>query len=134
MKLKVENIVKQIEAGIPQGDDLKTAYGQLAKLYGEELGQPEEAIAAWRIILEGNPQNIEALNRLEQLYFDQDELGEAASVMEQQVALLTESSELLSKWIAIGELWQSTEGGGRMAHQFRRDERIGDCWHQCFFL
>jgi tetratricopeptide (TPR) repeat protein len=68
---------------------------QLARLEEGELGHPDEAVEAWRRVLELDPENRDALNGLESLLARENRWGECLEVLESQLRLARTDEERL---------------------------------------
>ncbi len=68
-------------------------YRQLGTIYTDTLMQPAPAINAWVNVLERDPSDEESLNRLEQLYGQDNQWANAVAIVERKIALAEDEEE-----------------------------------------
>ncbi|MFN3201894.1 MAG: tetratricopeptide repeat protein [Bradymonadia bacterium] len=66
---------------------------QIASLLEEQLADPEEAINTYVVILEGSPENAEALSALDRLYGTLESWPELAEILARRLALVAEDED-----------------------------------------
>jgi tetratricopeptide (TPR) repeat protein len=83
-------------------------YAQLARIYEEQIGDPAQAIDAYKAILDIAGEELEALQALDRLYHAQEQWQELAEVIQRELALVdpedaTQRAELKFRLGAILE-------------------------------
>src|SRR5690606_6590900 len=69
-------------------DEQRELYAKVGRIQGEYLMAPDRAIEAWHRVLELNPEDMEALAALEDLYSQEARWTDAISVLESKVRVL----------------------------------------------
>jgi len=82
----------------------------MAPIYEEELDQPYEAVETYRDILEVDAEELDALERLSDLYEQTEQWHELLEVLEEQKELVELPEERRSLQFEIGELWETQLG------------------------
>ena len=62
-----------------------------ARVWEEMLGNAEQAIVAWNVVLQDNPGNVQALRALDRLYLTRGEFRELADNLQRQLNLVTDN-------------------------------------------
>ena len=86
-----------------------------ARVWEEMLGNAEQAIVAWNVVLQDNPGNVQALRALDRLYLTRGEFRELADNLQRQLNLVaddpTETVFLLGRLGALREQHLGQLGG-----------------------
>ncbi|HSN99926.1 MAG TPA: tetratricopeptide repeat protein, partial [Candidatus Nanopelagicales bacterium] len=90
-----------------EAEEKEGLYAQMAEVYDQRLGQPEEAIAAYREVLSENPASLLALTALDSLFSRQGMWEELADNLEAQLNLATEEGEQIRLMLRLAALRES---------------------------
>jgi tetratricopeptide (TPR) repeat protein len=113
--------VAQLGGGGIEAAELKDLYSQLGELEGETLMRTQEAIDAWRAVLELDPADFRALAALEKLFMQEARWEECVEVLERRVAALATPSEQVDVLMQVASLWTDKIGdGGSAAEVYER--------------
>lgn len=86
-----------------------------ATVWEEMLGNAEQAIVAWNVVLQDNPGNVRALRALDRLYMQRGEHRELADNLQRQLNLVaaepSETITLLGRLGALREIYLGQLGG-----------------------
>ena len=86
-----------------------------ARVWEEMLGNAEQAIVAWNVVLQDNPANVQALRALDRLYMQRGEHRELADNLQRQLNLVAdepaETVALLGRLGALREQYLGQPGG-----------------------
>ncbi|PIE17900.1 MAG: hypothetical protein CSA65_07020 [Proteobacteria bacterium] len=105
----VETLHRLIDIGITSDmadEDLKDLYIQLGQLQGEILLRPQEAVDAWRKVLDLQGDSFQALAALEQLLTQEARWEECIQVLEKKVAVLADDQEKIDVLLQAANIWQ----------------------------
>jgi tetratricopeptide (TPR) repeat protein len=94
----------ELASDLPAREEL---YGQIAVIYEERLGRPEDAIAAYREVLDADGASQVALTALDGLYTRQGQWTELADNLDAQLNLATAEEEQLRLMLRIAALRES---------------------------
>ena len=86
-------------------DEKKRIYVEMGAVYERELNDVEKAIDTYQRILEIDPDDWTAIQRLDQLYQTTQNWQELMSVLEREADLAQDPMEVISYRYRIGELW-----------------------------
>ncbi|APR78089.1 TPR domain protein [Minicystis rosea] len=89
------------------GPDREALYAQMAEVYETRLGQPEQAIAAYREVLAFDETSQVALTALDGLFTRQSMWEELAENLESQLRLATDEGEQLMLMLRLAALRES---------------------------
>jgi tetratricopeptide (TPR) repeat protein len=89
------------------GPDRETLYAQMAEVYENKLGKPEDAIAAYREVLGLDPTSNVALTALDGLFTRQSMWEELADNLESQLRLATDDGEQIRLMLRLAALRES---------------------------
>ncbi len=109
---EASELVSALHALVDQGaerldDERKVAaYRELGLLYSEQLSQPFDAIDAFNHLLEVRPDDLDAIDRAEQLYRGEDNWAEVVRVKTLRADALTEPQEKVRELLEVTELWR----------------------------
>ena len=83
-----------------------------ARVWEEMLGNAEQAIVAWNVVLQDNPGNVQALRALDRLYLTRGEFRELADNLQRQLNLVADDPDRdrLSARAASARCASSTSG------------------------
>ncbi len=87
-------------------DDKKVIYYQMGSVYERELENLSKAIDTYQRVLELDPDDIEALGRLDALHVASGNWNELLSVLTQEAELTSDANEALSYQYRIAELYE----------------------------
>ncbi|MBW2731252.1 MAG: tetratricopeptide repeat protein, partial [Deltaproteobacteria bacterium] len=96
-------------------DDLKALYIQLGELQGDTLLRPQEAIDAWRKVLELQSTSFPALSALEQLLTQEARWEESVEVLELKVNVIEGAEEKIDVLMQVANTWQEKVGNNEQA-------------------
>lgn len=88
-------------------EDREALYAQMAEVYEQRLGQPEEAIAAYREVLSTDPTSVVALSALDGLFSRQGMWEELADNLEAQLNLAVEDQAQIRLMLRLAALRES---------------------------
>lgn len=114
----VETLHRLIDIGITSDmsdDDLKALYIQLGELQGEILLRPQEAVEAWRKVLDLQPDSFQALGALEQLLTQEARWEECIQVLEKKVLVVADAREKIDVLMQAANIWQEKVGNNEAA-------------------
>jgi tetratricopeptide (TPR) repeat protein len=86
------------------GDAREALYVRIAQIFDEKLGQPEEAVAAYRKVLELDPASSRALEALDALFTRQRMWSELADNLEAQLALAGDEGLQIALMLRLASL------------------------------
>ncbi|MCC6214783.1 MAG: tetratricopeptide repeat protein [Polyangiaceae bacterium] len=92
------------------GAEREALYAQMAQVYEERLGKPDEAIAAYREVLALDPASQVALAALDALFTRQRAWGELAANLETQLELAPTDEAQLALMLRLAALRESQMG------------------------
>ncbi|MEM9069478.1 MAG: tetratricopeptide repeat protein [Myxococcota bacterium] len=102
-------------------DEKKRLYTEVGAVYERELGDSQKAIDSYQRILEIDPGDLTALQRLDQLYQGTENWDELLSVLEREADLAMDPSEVISYRYRIADLWHHRLGDPVRAVDIYRD-------------
>lgn len=91
-------------------EELREVYRELAKLYGQTLGQPEEAADAWRRLLEVEPADLEAMAELEAIYRAGPSWPEVVDIKLRRAAAVPEAADKIRELLEAATIWREDVG------------------------
>ncbi len=91
---------------VADGDDKKGIYYQVGAVYERELGDVSRAIDMYAKILELDPDDLQALSRLDVLYERAKNWPELLSVLTRESEMTADPNEAISFHYRIGELYE----------------------------
>jgi len=101
--------------------ELKELYSQLGELEGETLMRTQEAIDAWREVLELDAHDFRALAALEKLFTQEARWEECVEILERRAQALATPSEQVDVLMQVASLWTDKIGdGGSAAEVYER--------------
>jgi len=108
-----QDLVGVVERRIEQTSDAKerdALYASMAQIYDERLGRPEDAVAAYKKVLELDPGNERALKALDDLFTRQKMWSELAENLEAQLALAATDDAQLALMLRLAALREREMG------------------------
>ena len=102
-----KDLIGVVERRIEQTNDARdceTLYGAMAQIYDERLGRPEDAVAAYKKVLELDPGSERALKALDDLFTRQKMWSELAENLESQLALAASDESQLALMLRLAAL------------------------------
>jgi tetratricopeptide (TPR) repeat protein len=121
----VETLRRLIDIGIAtdmSDEKLKSLYAQLGELQGQILLRPQEAIDAWRKVLELQSDDFRALGALETLLTQEARWEECIQVLERKVDVLPGSTDKIDVLMQAANIWEEKVGNAESAA--RMHERV----------
>ena len=101
--------------------ELKDLYSQLGELEGETLMRTQEAIDAWREVLELDSRDFRAMAALEKLFTQEARWEECVEILERRANALATPSEQVDVLMQVASLWTDKIGdGGSAAEVYER--------------
>jgi tetratricopeptide (TPR) repeat protein len=101
----VETLKKKADL-IQSVEDRETIHGRIATILEEAIGNPEEAIAAWKEVLGDNSGSLVALRALDRLFAQRGMALDLADNLQRQLDLATESEQQVALLWRLGRLRQ----------------------------
>ncbi|MCU0680773.1 MAG: tetratricopeptide repeat protein [Polyangiaceae bacterium] len=95
-------------------------FGQMARVYEERLGRPDQAIAAYREVLAADETSLAALRALDALFSRQSLWADLADNLEAQLRLADSDSERLALMLRLAELRETRMGEVEQAVEIYR--------------
>ncbi|HEU4412622.1 MAG TPA: tetratricopeptide repeat protein [Polyangiaceae bacterium] len=95
-------------------------YGQMARVYEERLGRPDQAIAAYREVLAADPTSLVALQALDALFSRQSLWSDLADNLEAQLGLAETDHERLALMLRLADLRETRMGETEQAIEIYR--------------
>ncbi|MDP9149499.1 MAG: tetratricopeptide repeat protein, partial [Myxococcota bacterium] len=108
-----EDLIRVVERRVEQAGsakDREVLYGTMAQIYDERLGRPEDAVAAYKKVLELEPGSELALTALEALFTRQKMWSELADDLEAQLALAPSEERQLALMLRLASLRETEMG------------------------
>jgi tetratricopeptide (TPR) repeat protein len=108
-----KDLIGVVERRIEQTHDVRereALYGTMAQIYDERLGRPEDAVAAYKKVLELDPGSERALKALDDLFSRQKMWADLAENLEAQLALATTDDAQLALMLRLAALRESEMG------------------------
>jgi golgin subfamily B member 1 len=102
-------------------DEKKALFAEVGAVYERELAQVDKAIDIYQRILEIDPDDLAAINRLDALYQATENWQELLAMLEREADLVSDPSEAISYRYRIGELWE---------HKLGDAARAVDCYRE----
>jgi tetratricopeptide (TPR) repeat protein len=96
------NELEKIEDATRQVDMLL----RLARIYEEETGQMEEAIATYRRVLDGEPDSRQALVALDRLYSRTQRWDELAEVVRREIQIARSDSDIVALTFRLAQIYE----------------------------
>jgi tetratricopeptide (TPR) repeat protein len=87
-------------------DELKEIFRELGRTYGKELQQPQDAVDAWRKLLDVGVDR-EAMDALEALYREDARWTEVIGIKMQRAAALEDPKEKIAEYQGAAALWET---------------------------
>jgi golgin subfamily B member 1 len=83
---------------------------QVGELWESRLGDNERAVEAYREVLTVDPQNLQALKALEQLYLKAGRTDAYLEVLEHQLEVTPADTERVSLYLRMAQVWEQQPG------------------------
>ena len=90
--------------GLVEIEEIRAAFRELGKAYGDQLEQPLDAADAWRKLLESGP-DFEAFDALERIYRASEQPVDVVEIKMARAAALTEPAAKVAEYIAVADIW-----------------------------
>ncbi len=78
-----------------------------ARVYEEELGQPERAIATYRRVLDVDAENKTAILALDRLYQGASRWSDLAEILRREIRLATSDAEIVALQFRLGQVYET---------------------------
>jgi tetratricopeptide (TPR) repeat protein len=107
------DLIGVVERRVEQTNDAKereALYGTMAQISDEKLGRPEDAVAAYKKVLELDPASSRALRALDDLFTHQKMWSELAENLEAQLALADTDEGQLALMLRLADLREKEMG------------------------
>ena len=102
-------------------DELKELFSQLGELEGDTLMRTQDAIDAWREVLELDEADFRALAALERLFMQEARWEEAVDILERRARALASPNDRVDVLMQAASLWADKIGdGGSAAEVYER--------------
>ncbi len=88
---------------------------QVGELWESRLGDNERAVEAYREVLTVDPQNLQALKSLEQLYLKAGRTDAYLDVLEHQLEVTPADTERVSLYLRMAQVWEQQPGKAEKA-------------------
>jgi len=88
---------------------------QVGELWESRLGDNERAVDAYREVLTVDPQNLQALKALEQLYLKAGRTDAYLDVLEHQLEVTPADTERVSLYLRMAQVWEQQPGKAERA-------------------
>ncbi len=111
-------------------EDRKEMYYVLGQVYDAELNDKERAIETYRSVLEIDPEDLQAIQALDRLYFETENWYELLSTLEREVEFAEGSAEVTGLRHRIGALWEKQLGDIARAVETYREVLSLDPTHE----
>jgi tetratricopeptide (TPR) repeat protein len=100
--------------------ELREVHRELGRTYGDVLNAPEEAAEAWRNLLEVDPADFEAMDKLEAGYRADEQWAEVVQIKMQRSEALAEPSEKIRELLEVAQIWREAEDYDRATPAYDR--------------
>jgi tetratricopeptide (TPR) repeat protein len=90
--------------------DREALYVRMARIYDEQLGCPEDAVASYKRVLDLDPASQTALGALDQLFTRQQMWSDLAENLEAQLALASEDQQQIALMLRLASLREAKMG------------------------
>ncbi|MFH1130436.1 MAG: tetratricopeptide repeat protein, partial [Pseudomonadota bacterium] len=87
-------------------DELKELYVQLGEVHTEMLPRPDEAIGAWRKVLDVQSDHHRALDALQQLLTEQERWQECIQILEQKAQVFESVEDKIDVLMHAADIWK----------------------------
>ncbi|MEM7515575.1 MAG: hypothetical protein AAF368_01440, partial [Planctomycetota bacterium] len=111
-------------------EEKKRLFLEVGAVYEREINDNEKAIDSYQRILEIDPDELQALQRLDALYQATENWSELLSVLEREADLASDPSEVISYRHRIADLWHRRTGDPERAVDIYREILDADPGHQ----
>jgi tetratricopeptide (TPR) repeat protein len=96
-------------AALLEPAEIVEVYRELGKTYGDVLEQPFESAEAWRNLLDVDPADFEAMERLEATYRGEENWPEVVNIKIQRSDALEETAEKIRELLEVTEIWKAQD-------------------------
>lgn len=101
------DLVNVIEKRIEQTSDpdqREALFGQMARIYDQQLGRPDDAVTSYKRVLESDPANATALAALDALFTRQKMWSDLAENLDAQLSLATDDEAQIALMLRLAAL------------------------------
>lgn len=101
------DLVNVIEKRIEQTSDpdqREALFGQMARIYDQQLGRPDDAVTSYKRVLESDPANATALAALDALFTRQKMWSDLAENLDAQLSLATDDEAQIALMLRLASL------------------------------
>ncbi len=106
-------LIQILRRAAEQAEEREVATGHIfniAGIYETELNSDEDAIDAYRSVIEEDPTHAESLKALERIYTRLDRWSELLQVFEEEVVIIEDSREKIKLYNKMGSIWEERFG------------------------
>ncbi|HVE82183.1 MAG TPA: tetratricopeptide repeat protein, partial [Myxococcales bacterium] len=100
-------VYESAAANLEPSDERALGFQARAAELREQLGQPDEAVRLWRLVLEGSPQDRHALDNLGRLYEQSQNAKSLSEVYSKKAQLSTDPAERLDLLLKAGGAYEA---------------------------
>jgi tetratricopeptide (TPR) repeat protein len=86
--------------------ELREVHREVAKLYANVLGQPEDAVESWKQLLGVDASDLEAMAELEKIYRASERWPEVVGVKQQRAAALSDPAAKIQELLEAATIWR----------------------------
>ncbi|MFI5290123.1 MAG: tetratricopeptide repeat protein, partial [Polyangia bacterium] len=102
---------------------------RVARVYEEELAQPDKAIATFRRVVDADPENRDAILALDRLYLHAEKYPELAETLRREIRLAREDAEIVALQFRLGQLYEQALKDVDNAIEVYREILVADPAH-----
>src|SRR5262249_17408498 len=95
-----------VTSGQMHDEELKELYAQLGELQGEILMRPQEAIDAWRRVLDIDPHELRSLGALEGLFTQEARWEECIEILEKKSEAMPGLEDKIEILMQVASIWE----------------------------
>ena len=99
----------QLESTL-DGDLQITLLLRLARVYQEELQQPEQAIGKYQKVLDNDPEDRRAIMALDHLYFTGERWQELTEILRREISMAESDEEIIGLQFRLGQIFEISLG------------------------
>ncbi|HZN91477.1 MAG TPA: tetratricopeptide repeat protein, partial [Myxococcales bacterium] len=116
---ELAEVYENAAAGFPPGDVQGLAFQSRAAELREQLGQPDEAVRLWKLVLENAPQDRQALDSLGRLFEQSQNAKSLSEVYARKANLSADPAERLDLLLKAGAAFEAAGDDERAIEHFR---------------
>ncbi|HVE87856.1 MAG TPA: tetratricopeptide repeat protein, partial [Myxococcales bacterium] len=116
---ELAEVYENAAANMVPTDEVALALQSRAAELREQLGQPDEAVRLWRLVLEGSPQDRRALDSLGRLYEQSSNARQLSEVYARKAHLSADPAERLDLLLKAGAAFEAAGDDEKAIEHFR---------------